>query len=232
MVLGRIRTSTEAEAVSLLLYDASREELVFAADGRLRESTFAGLGGKAARGLAAHVANRGESVCLNDASEARHLGIDPAEMTYVARNLLAVPIRRDGRVLGAIELADRYGGDFTPQDEAQLTELATKLGAHADTETLARDGDALRDFFGQVSAAIPSEDATLVLLGSDGRDRLLGASRRLEAGIVDGLRLRLDQGIAGWVATAPHRGPTRRRAGPIHATTPRSDASRAMRRAT
>ena len=200
LVLGQIRTSTQAEAVSLMLYDASHEELVFAADDRLREGTFAGLRGEAVGGLAAHVAHRGESVRLNDASDAKHLGVDPAAMTYVARNLLAVPIHRDGRVIGAVELADRYGGDFTPQDETQLAVLAEKLGTHSDLETLARDADALREFFAQVAAAIPSEDATLVLLGSDSRDRLFGASRRLEAGVVDGLRLRLDQGVAGWVA--------------------------------
>ena len=200
LVLGQIRTSTRAEAVSLLLYDASHEELVFAADDRLREGTFAGLRGEAVGGLAAHVAHRGEIVRLNDASDAKHLGVDPAEMAYVARNLLAVPIHRDGRVIGAVELADRYGGDFTPQDQEQLVILAAKLGTHADLETLAGDDDALREFFAQVSAAIPSEDATLVLLGADSRGRLFGASRRLEAGVVDGLRLRLDQGVAGWVA--------------------------------
>ena len=200
LVLGQIRTSTQAEAVSLMLYDAAHEELVFAADDRLREGTFAGLRGEAVGGLAAHVAHRGESVRLNDASDAKHLGVDPAAMTYVARNLLAVPIHRDGRVIGAVELADRYGGDFTPQDETQLAVLAEKLGTHSDLETLARDADALREFFAQVAAAIPSEDATLVLLGADSRDRLFGASRRLEAGVVDGLRLRLDQGVAGWVA--------------------------------
>jgi diguanylate cyclase (GGDEF)-like protein len=146
------------------------------------------------------VAHRGESVRLNDANDAKHLGVDPAEMTYVARNLLAVPIQRDGHTIGAVELADRYGGDFTPQDEAQLALLAGRLGAEADLETLAGDAEALRAFFAQVSAAIPTEDATLVLLGSDSRDRLLGVSRRLEAGVVDGLRLRTGQGVAGWVA--------------------------------
>lgn len=200
IVLGRIRTSTQAEAVSLLLYDEARDELAFAADGRLRDGTFASLRGESAGGLAAHVAHRGESVCLNDASEAKLLGIDPDEMTYVDRNLLAVPIRRGGEVIGAIELADRYGGDFTPEDEERLTGLAEKLGLDADPTTLAGDGDSLRAFFAQVAAAIPSEDTTLVVLGADGPDRMLGASRRLEAGVVDGLRLGLDQGIAGWVA--------------------------------
>ena len=42
LVLGRIKTLTEAEALSLLLHDAARGELVFAATETLRERTFAG----------------------------------------------------------------------------------------------------------------------------------------------------------------------------------------------
>jgi diguanylate cyclase (GGDEF)-like protein len=200
VVLGRIRTSTQAEAVSLLLYDNDSEELIFAADGRLRESTLAGLRGEAGGGLAAYVAHRGESVRLNDAGEAQQLGIDPAEMTYVERNLLAVPVEQEGRVIGAVELADRYGGEFSEKDEERLVSLAGELAARDDLDALAGDAKAVGDLFARVTAAIPSEDVTLVLVGPDGRDRLLGASRRLQAGEVDGLRLRLDQGIAGWVA--------------------------------
>jgi diguanylate cyclase (GGDEF)-like protein len=104
-------------------------------------------------------------------------------------------------VTGALELADRCGGNgFSAGDEAVLSALADALGARADLATLAGDAVALRDFFAKVGAAVPSEDIMLVLLDPDGHERRLGASRRLEPGFVDGLRLRMDQGIAGWVA--------------------------------
>lgn len=206
LVLGRIKTLTEAEALSLLLHDAVRAELVFAATETLRERTFAGLRGEAAGGLAGIVARTGRSARVNDPAEVHRLGVDPHEFAYATRNVLAVPLHRDGRVIGALELVDRYDGtDFTVEDEALVAALADALGQRRAPEDLAADVHALRSFFEEVAAAVPSEDATLVLHGGDGRELLLGASRRLESGIVDGLRMRLDQGIAGWVAT--HRTP-------------------------
>ncbi len=202
LVLGRMKTLTEAEALSLLLHDPAREDLVFAATETLRERTFAGLRGEAAGGLIFVVMRSGRSARVNDPADAQALGIDPAEISHASRNLLAVPLRRDGRVVGALELVDRYDGcDFTAEDEAKVSEIAHSVAARHDTEALAGDASALRSFFAEVAAAVPSEDATLVLQGSGGRELLLGASRRLESGVVDGLRLRLDQGIAGWVAT-------------------------------
>lgn len=201
LVLGRIKTFTEAEALSLLLHDPARDELVFAATETLRERTFAGLRGEAAGGVAAWVARTGRSIRLNDPGAARLYGIDLAATEHATHNLLAVPVRRGSRVIGALELADRYdSSDFTAGDEARLIALADALGAHGDPAALASDAVALHAFFSEVASAVPSEDVMLVLLDPDGRERLLGASRRLEAGFVDGLRLRLDQGIAGWVA--------------------------------
>ncbi len=208
LVLGRIKTLTEAEALSLLLHDAARGELVFAATETLRERTFAGLRGEAAGGLTGLVARTGRSARMNDPAEARVFGIDPREIAHATRNLLAVPLHRDGCVIGALELVDRYdGAPFTAEDEACVAALADALGARRAPEDLAADVHALRAFFEEVAAAVPSEDATLVLHGPGGRELLLGASRRLESGIVDGLRMRLDQGIAGWVAT--HKVPVR-----------------------
>jgi diguanylate cyclase (GGDEF)-like protein len=201
LVLERIKTLTEAEALSLLLHDPARDELVFAATETLRERTFAGLRGEAAGGVAAWVARTGRVARMNDPGEAWRYGIDAGELAHAKHNLLAVPVHRGGRVIGALELADRYDGtEFTPQDEVALIALADALGSRADPASLASDAVALRHFFSEVAAAVPSEDVMLVLLDPDGRERLLGASRRLEAGFVDGLRLRLDQGIAGWVA--------------------------------
>ncbi len=206
VVLRRIKTLTEAEALSLLLYDAAREELVFAATETLRERVFAGLRGEAAGGVAAHVMRAGERVAVNDPADAGPLGIDLADLDPAVRNWLAAPVRRAGRVVGAIELAGRYDGrPFGAGDADALQALADELGAQCGAEVLAGDADAVRAFFAKVAAAVPSQEAKLVLLDAEGRECILGASRQLQAGVVDGLRIRLDQGIAGWVAR--HREP-------------------------
>ncbi len=200
LVLGRIETLTHTEALSFLLYDPAREELVFAATQTLREQVFAGARGEVPSGLGAWAARTGRSGRINDLSQAASYGIQPKDIDYVEKNLLAVPLRRRGDIIGAVELADRYGRDFVPEDERRLQKLADAFAESAACEELAQDLDALRRFFTEVAAQIPSEDATLILRDQEGRQQQLGGSRRLEAGVVDGLRISVDQGIAGWVA--------------------------------
>lgn len=201
LVLDPIKSLTGAEALSLMLLDPVRDELVFTATETLRERTFAGLRGEVAGGVAAWVTRTGRSARMDHLGEARNYGIDPGEIEDSTHNLLAVPVRSAERVIGSLELADRCGASaFTASDESALAALADALGARSDLATLASDPMALREFFGEVAAAVPSEDILLVLLDAEGRERRLGASRRLDAGFIDGLRLKLDQGIAGWVA--------------------------------
>lgn len=199
LVLGRIKMLTEAEALSLLLHDPARDELVFSATETLRERTLGRMLGEESDGLAGVVARTGKSARMNDLSlTGPHGAVRPA---YATRNLLAVPLRRAGRVMGAVELADRYDGrDFSEADVTRVQALADALAARGDSGALARDAGALRAFFEEVAAAVPSEDATLVLFDGEGGERVVGVSRRLETGVVDGVRMPTGRGIAGWVA--------------------------------
>ena len=47
---------------------------------------------------------------------------------------------------------------------------------------------------------MPSEASSLLLYDPKGHELVFTASRTLQSGVIDGMRLRCDQGIAGWVA--------------------------------
>src|SRR5438132_2376619 len=66
IVLDRLKRLTQAEALSLMLYDADREELVFAATETLRENALVGVRLPPSTSLASWVARCGESVIAND----------------------------------------------------------------------------------------------------------------------------------------------------------------------
>ena len=80
MVLDRIKVLTQAEALSLLLYDGERDELVFAATETLQENTVAGLRVPPEEGIASWVARTGQSALVNDVANDRRFyrGIDRA----------------------------------------------------------------------------------------------------------------------------------------------------------
>src|SRR5262249_42077323 len=185
-VLDSIKTFTASEALSFMLYDPERDELVFAASETLRESALVGdpPGGDTAR----WVAHCGESVLAEDG------------------RVLAVPLCRGGHNIGAIQLRTRYGAPrFDETDRVRLEALAATFAADADPERLSHDAEALHRLFARVAASVPSQLASLLLHDLQGRPLSFSASRALESGVVDGVRLRTDAGIAGWVAR--HREP-------------------------
>jgi diguanylate cyclase (GGDEF)-like protein len=198
--LAHIKTLASAEAISLLRYDAERDELVFAATETLRESTFSGA--DIGRGLAAWVARTGRSALVDDATtDPRCGGAGRALADCEARQVLAVPVRRGGRVLAVLELADRYDGTaFSPIDLEALERAAAGIADRIDPERLAHDPERLREILADAVRAVPAQAAALLLFDPEGHGLVFSASRRLEAGVVDGLRMPADRGIAGWVA--------------------------------
>ncbi len=170
-VLNRIKSVTSAEGLSLLLYDAARAELVFVASETLCEETL--TGGRPA--------------------SMREVGSD-------ARRLV-VALQHGDRRVGLLDLRDRYdGGAFDAADRARVEAIAAELAPALDPATIAHDAEALELVFARVASAVPSRTTVLLLHDPGGRQLVFTSSRVLRAGVVDGVRLRLDQGIAGWVA--------------------------------
>jgi diguanylate cyclase (GGDEF)-like protein len=202
IVLDRIKILTQAEALSLLLYDGQRDELVFAATETLRENAIAGLRVPAGQGVASWVARSGQSALVNDVqSDPRFYGGIDRKSRFATHSLLAVPIKQGGRVAGVIEVANRYdGAAFTEADLRTLERLAEGLSKQLDTEQLSHDTEAMRALLAAVAAAVPSEASSLLLYDPKGNELVFTASRTLQAGVIDGTRMRCDQGIAGWVA--------------------------------
>jgi diguanylate cyclase (GGDEF)-like protein len=176
-VLDRIKAFTAAEGLSLLLYDAARDELVFAATETLRENTL--IGGAPGEDRPGH--------------RAAHAG---RPVVADGGRLLAVPVERGGATIGAVELRGRRLGDA---DGRRLQRALADEGV-PDPAVLARDAAALARFFARVARAVPSEAASLLLFDPAGHELAFTASRALQPGVIDGVRLPCDRGIAGWVA--------------------------------
>jgi len=171
---------TSAEALSLLLHDGARDELVFAATETLEE-----------RALASH-----------------ETPLPPAVGALISPERLVVSVRNQEQVLGAIDLWRRYDGrPFDDADGRRAAAVAAELAATGDLERVAHDPDELHAVFARLAAAVPSEDATLVVYDRDRRQLAFRVSHAFRHGMIDGARLAMGQGIAGWVAQ--HRQPVR-----------------------
>lgn len=202
IVLDRLKRLTQAEALSLMLYDADRQELVFAATETLRENALVGVHLPPSASLASWVARSGEPVIANDVQhDPRFYPEIDRVAQFTTRNLLAVPLRRQGQVIGVIEVANRYGGGpFESDDQSRLEALAREVGEACQPDAIHVDEDAMRQLLARVVTAVPGEAAALLLLDRAGRELVFRASRTIQPGVIDGLRLPIDRGIAGWVA--------------------------------
>src|SRR5262249_43593262 len=196
------KSLTQAEALSLMLYDPERDELVFAATETLRENTVVGLRLPPSRSLASWVAHTGESAIVNDVqSDPRFYPEIDRVIGFTARNLLSVPLFRRGSVVGVLEVANRYGGGaFEDGDRARLESLAREVEEDCDPESLCGDAETMRALLTRAVTMAPSEAAALLLLDPAGRELVFQASRTIQSGMIDGMRLPIDRGIAGWVA--------------------------------
>jgi diguanylate cyclase (GGDEF)-like protein len=172
IVLGQIKALASAEGLSLLLYDRVRDELVFAATETLRENSLIGRKGCGVRAM----------------------GRDGGE------DVLSVPLRQGEVVAGAIELAARYDGQpFTAEDRQRAAAVGAEIEAAVRAGDVSHDGETLRRLLAKAAAAVPSRGAALVLYDPSGQ-LVFRSSRTLERAVIDGVRLRMGQGIAGWVA--------------------------------
>lgn len=202
IVLARLKSLTQAEALSLMLYDPEREELVFAATETLRENALVGIRLPSSRSLASWVAQSGESAVVNDVQHDPRFYPEIDRLSrFTTRNLLAVPLFGRGRVIGVLEVANRYGGgDFDDEDRASLEALAREVGEACEPDALCRDAETMRGLLARAVMTAPSEAAALLLLDRAGRELVFRASRTIQPGMIDGMRLPTDRGIAGWVA--------------------------------
>ena len=177
-VLARIRVLAAAQALSLMLYDAERDELVFAATENIREGTLTDV----------------TSVAAGD-------GATEAPTRIVAT------LRHGERVTGQIVVDGPLATEtFDADARVRLGRLAETLGAEC-TPRLPQDADALQRLFAQIAWTVPSRATTLTLYDAQGRPLVFRTSHALEPGVIDGVRMPADRGIAGWVAQ--HREPLR-----------------------
>jgi diguanylate cyclase (GGDEF)-like protein len=202
IVLDRLKSLTQAEALSLMLYDADRDELVFAATETLQQNAVVGVRLPPSRSLASWVARSGESAIINDVEHDPRFYPEIDRLTHFStRNLLAVPLFRHGRLVGVLEVANRYGGGaFEEKDRGDLERLAREVEEHCDPDKLCHDADTMRDLLARAVRTAPSEAAAFLLLDPAGRELVFQASRAIQPGVIDGLRLPASRGIAGWVA--------------------------------
>jgi len=128
LAMQGINQIIKAEAGSLLLLDETTSELVFRmslhGDSRQRPPMTLQMG----QGIAGWVVKEGEPLLVPDVSaDPRHLRQASEKFGLEARSILCVPLVIRDHVIGAIELVNKVGGEFTGEDLELLNSMAATV---------------------------------------------------------------------------------------------------------
>lgn len=118
---------TDCEAASVLLWDANRRELFFAASTTLDETNE--LIGKAVPmdSIAGNILRQNDIVQVDDArQDPRHYDKVDKDIEFVTRSLLGVPMRYKNRVIGVLEALNKRAMPWTEDDRHYLSTLAAQ----------------------------------------------------------------------------------------------------------
>jgi GAF domain-containing protein len=171
-IVQTARSLFAAKAASILLLDEEANALVFeAADGEGGE--LVGSRFSASKGIAGWVVTAGQPLMLDDVANDPRFSRETAESTgYVPRSLIAVPLLREDRSLGVLEVLDRADESSFGLHEMELLELFADQAAIA-LDIVQRARTARRVLEGSGELAVVARLASAV-------DRLEGPRR--EAG--------------------------------------------------
>jgi NtrC-family two-component system sensor histidine kinase KinB len=177
-------------------------------------------------GLAGWVAKQRQAVLINDTSKDKrwlHRPDDEENATGV-KSVVSVPFQVRDRLIGVMTLVYGAPGYFTQYhldlvqviaDQAGIAILNARLYAESQRRALAMTAladsaaaitgsldleEVLQRILDQISQALRVEVVSLALIDAKNEELVFGASTGVRSHNVVGVRLRLGQGVAGWVA--------------------------------
>ncbi len=122
-----------ARSASVFLLDPDAEEIVFAAVAGEDEQHLVGSRFPAGTGIAGFTLVSRQPLVLDDVSADPRFSRSAAESTgYVPRGLMSVPLLRDDRAIGVLQVLDRRPGRFGVREMEMLGLIATQAAIALD----------------------------------------------------------------------------------------------------
>lgn len=137
---------TESEVGSLLLVDEEKNELFFEVALGEKGEKVKEIRLRMGEGIAGWVAKTGESVIIDDVqNDPRFFKGADKKSSFVTRNMICVPVKSEGKVIGVLQAINKLkGGKFTKDDLEGFISLADQVAIAIEKSRLYQE---LRDTF-------------------------------------------------------------------------------------
>jgi K+-sensing histidine kinase KdpD len=140
MIMSRVRDVLKCEASSVILFDETRDSLVFYAASGAGAKEVEGLTIPRGKGFAGWVFDHQEAVVVDDVDkdERFYSGID--KITHMkTMSLICVPVVNQEKKLGVIEGINKIEGSFTERDLELLTAISQLAGISLENSMIHRN---------------------------------------------------------------------------------------------
>ena len=132
MLLDTITDATnevlDAEAASLLLLEENSNTLLFKSASGVKKDVVKGVRLDMGEGVAGTVAVTGKALIVNEPQkDQRHEAFLASLIEFAPKNLICVPLKDKGVVIGVLEVLNKREGAFTEEDKSLLETLAAKV---------------------------------------------------------------------------------------------------------
>ena len=141
LVMELAETTLNAEASSILLIDQETQELVFEVATGEAEDKVKEIRVPMGQGIAGHVAVTGENLLVPDVSmDDRFFKKADDKTSFKTRNIVAVPLKARGRIIGVVEALNKKGkGTFVSSDVSLLEALGNQSAVAIENAKLYQD---------------------------------------------------------------------------------------------
>ena len=200
--LRAIEQAIACDGISILEVLPDQGMLVFRASKTMSRDLLKGFGLKLDQGIASSCALRGEGVIVNDVGQApQFCDVVDRALRFQTRAVMCCPLRKDGAVVGVVELINRVdGAGFSEADLAATGRLVDTLIAQCPGRIEDSCEELLTNLLTGVAGIVPVEGIS-VLTFNETRDRLVfRATDTKRALSLESARIGIGQGIVGWVA--------------------------------
>lgn len=226
VIIRIVREAVSAETVSILFYDARRENMVFELAGGRRGREIVGLRIPIGEGVVGWVAKHKRPAIVNDLkNDNRYSPALERKLGLKTRSIMSIPLRRRNKMIGVIEAVNcRKPERFTEDDLEIFLALGDHIATAIDNARLYREAERSRlesEHLNQISVAlgkaltldevlvqmlrslkklIQYHAAAIFVLDSGSQELVSYLQKGYSPGNEKKLRLKLDEGIVGWSA--------------------------------
>lgn len=167
-IIHTAKSLTNAEAASILLYNDAHQQLHFAAMTNASKEAQLHKMIVPKESLAGWVAINREPVIVQDVRQDNRWFTDVAEkIDFFTRSIIAVPMITQDKLIGVLEVLNKFEGTFDTQDQHYLSILASQAAVAINNTRLFQQSDLISELVHEIRTPLASISTVAYLLQRD-----------------------------------------------------------------